>query len=330
MRKQDKLKGGVVYGNSNEVQRTLQQYGDRTIIAMKVIRTPISGAINRLLNWITLGKMKKLKNKHGYNDFFHLALELNLGGGRKIYLEKNERVNLSPRFSTNKKTQTMDVQVNGKPQKTVRELYETTLKKIGEYNFYQYRAFSLNCQKFIQDILRTNGFLNPKINDFIMQDVESIAKGLSGFTKRVANVATDVAGYFSKWFGRGLDDLPEDVRNALRKNQAKHKGNIERDFGADFKDGWDLATKTVGKPIMKEIHSHTKDPVSGMYLELFGKSLKKTRSLEKTANDGMSSANDRMSSAKRSRVMKMASILRGNGISKKKALEQSWKMFAYD
>lgn len=35
-------------------------------------------------------------------------------------------------------------------------------------------------------------------------------------------------------------------------------------------------------------------------------------------------------SGKRSRVMKMASILRGKGISKQNALKMSWKMFAYD
>lgn len=211
------LKGGYVQGDTNEVKRNLEKYGDRTIIAMKVIRTPLASALNRLLNWVTLGKMKRLKNKHGYNDFFHLALELNLGGGRKIYLEKNERVNLSPRFQMNKKTQTMEVNINGKPQKTVRELYETTKKAIGDYNFYQYRAFSLNCQKFIQDILRVNGFLTPPINQFIMQDVESIAKSLSGTTKKVANFLTDAAGKFSKWFGRGKTKRQKNIKAFAEK-----------------------------------------------------------------------------------------------------------------
>jgi len=68
------LKGGYIDGYTNHSLETLRRFGDKVIKKLTIVRTPIAGALNRLLNWMSLGKMKKLKNKYGYNDYFHLYL----------------------------------------------------------------------------------------------------------------------------------------------------------------------------------------------------------------------------------------------------------------
>jgi len=103
------LKGGYIGGYTNHSRDTLKRYGDERIQSMKVVRTPISGALNRLLNIITLGKMKRQKNRHGYNDFFHLYLVATVQGGKEVVMEKNERVNITTSYSMNDKSEVMQV-----------------------------------------------------------------------------------------------------------------------------------------------------------------------------------------------------------------------------
>jgi len=136
-------RGGLVKGHTNETKRTLDRYGDREIISLTVVRTPLASSLNRLLNVLSLGGMKRQKMKHGFSDYFHLYLVANVGG-KYVVMEKNERVNVSTQFRTAKGAQEMKVDLRGK-RITPREILGKTLERIGDYNFYQYRAFSLNC-----------------------------------------------------------------------------------------------------------------------------------------------------------------------------------------
>jgi len=140
------MKGGYVTGHMNASKRILDKYGNSSIWGMKVVRTPLSSGLNRLLNIMSLGKMKRMKNKHEYNDYFHLFLVVDIGNNRNIVIEKNERVSISQTYKKEARSQEMNVPYDmNRRSITVNELVNTTLNKIGEYNFWQYRAFSLNC-----------------------------------------------------------------------------------------------------------------------------------------------------------------------------------------
>jgi len=147
------LRGGYIDGYTNHSKETLRKYGDIEIKKLTVVRTPISGALNRLLNILSLGKMKRMKQKHGYNDYFHLYLVATLKNGVKIVAEKNERVNITTKYSLNSKSQTMEAPTMSwarersiyVPPLTMNRMLANTIHDIGRQNFFQYRALSLNC-----------------------------------------------------------------------------------------------------------------------------------------------------------------------------------------
>jgi len=173
------------------------------IVRLRVVRTPIEGALNRLLNILSFGKMKRMKRKHNFNDYFHLYLVAGLEDGKEVVMEKNERVNVSGSFHTNSKSQYREVPLPTDRVLTARDMLKTTLSRIGNRAFWQYRAFSFNCQRFVSDILRSNGLMNPELDGFINQPTEEIAKGMSKGFKKVVNAVTDVGAWFSKAIGKG-------------------------------------------------------------------------------------------------------------------------------
>ena len=232
------LKGGYVSGHTNVSIRMLEKYGDRQIFGLRVVRTPLSSSLNRLLNVLSLGKMKRMKQEHAFSDYFHLYLVADMGNRNPLVIEKNERVGISQSYKKDKRSQEMSIELRPNQSLTPNMLLETTLSKIGNYNFFQYRAFSLNCQRFIKDILQSNGLLTKQLDEFIMQPVESIAKKMSPGFKKVANVATDVAGYVSKLFGRGCECKD-------RRKRAMQMATVLRGKGLSKSQALSMAWKHV-------------------------------------------------------------------------------------
>ena len=59
---------------SNSSKKTLKVYGNSIIKSISVVRTPILGVIDKLINALTFGKLKSFKSKYNYDSLFHLAL----------------------------------------------------------------------------------------------------------------------------------------------------------------------------------------------------------------------------------------------------------------
>jgi hypothetical protein len=179
-----------------KVRQLLQDYGNRPIVRMFVRRDPIESAINTALNVISMGSWNSLKQKYGYDTFYHLQLEVIVrvsdsdDTNARFVLQKNEVIDVSPAKPSTDKTEMVEVPMaNGH---TMNSLLSNAKQTMGE-KFYYYDAFHNNCQDFVGALLSASGLQRPDVAGFIKQPVDQLVKEIS-FTDRVARGITDLGG----------------------------------------------------------------------------------------------------------------------------------------
>ena len=173
------------------IRKILEQYGDQKISAIKVCRKPIHSVLNKVLNWVTLGVFQKNLRDLGYDNALHLFLLLKLSNGKIVKAEKNEVINIHMTTDwTPSGVESVDVSTSSN---TLAQFFEKTRASIGDQKFFVYDSKTQNCQKFVEANLRTNGIWSPAISKWVLQDAESIYKGL-GFLEKANKVVTDIAG----------------------------------------------------------------------------------------------------------------------------------------
>ena len=198
VRKTNKLKGSGLVDNIYDkifkerpkiLNDLIKKEGSQQIKSIEVCRYPIKKIFSNVLDTVTLGQAKKVMARHNYDDLFHLYLIITLNNGKVYSLEKNERVN---------------VIIGRKPGGvciTPKKKYPITLNQFitkaenrNIPNFYHYDAFKDNCQKWVKDLLVSNGMYDQTLNKFIMQDVKGL---VPEYIKTIARTITDVAGVFN-------------------------------------------------------------------------------------------------------------------------------------
>jgi hypothetical protein len=181
---------------SPSVRQLLQNYGNRPIVRMFVRRDPIESAINTALNFISLGSWNSLKQKYGYDTFYHLQLEVVVrvsdsdDTNARFVLEKNEVINVSPAKPSTNKTEMVEVPMA--EGHTMNSLLSNAKQTMGE-KFYYYDAFHNNCQDFVSALLAGSGLMRPDISGFIKQPVDQLVQEIS-MTDRIARGITDLGG----------------------------------------------------------------------------------------------------------------------------------------
>ena len=181
---------------SPRVRQLLQDYGNRPIVRMFVRRDPIESAINTALNVISMGSWNSLKQKYGYDTFYHLQLEVIVrvsdsdDTNARFVLQKNEVIDVSPAKPSTDKTEMVEVPMaNGH---TMNSLLSNAKQTMGEKFFY-YDAFHNNCQDFVGALLAGSGLLGPDVAGFIKQPVDQLVQEIS-MTDRIARGITDLGG----------------------------------------------------------------------------------------------------------------------------------------
>lgn len=160
--------------------------GDVMISKIEVCRNPIKQIFEKLINIASMGMLNREMNSLGYDRLYHLYLVLYLNDGSIYSLEKNQRVNV-----INSKIPSLD---NGMcisidyGKKNLRD-FITSAENRNIDGFYRYSGFKDNCQKWIYDILNSNGI--SKFNEFVLQDVKQL---VPGYLKKISNFVTDIAG----------------------------------------------------------------------------------------------------------------------------------------
>ncbi len=181
----DKLPGSA--------QKAYDKLKGATVKSIMVNRKPVSGIVEKMLNFMSIGTYEKEKKKLGYDKMFHLSMVLTTNQGR-IAVEKNERINIAAGGTGGGES----IEIAYDRGDTFASFLEKARWKMGDHKFFQYNAFENNCQDFIIGLLSANGVLSAEAKKFVKQDAESLLKAMPGFVGRVAQAATDVAGKISE------------------------------------------------------------------------------------------------------------------------------------
>ena len=172
------------------VRNVLKQYGTANITGIRIRREPLSGVAEGLLQAITLGKWKEIRQN--YDEIYHLYAILYTDRGQFL-IEKNETVILKKgTFQLKKEAQEMTVSmVQSIP---LAEFIDKTVKRMGLTDYTTYSPFSLNCQNFLLNHLQANGIITPQLKGFIYQDTKQLIERTPSFSQWLGKAITDIAG----------------------------------------------------------------------------------------------------------------------------------------
>ena len=158
---------------SASLEQLLQSFGTEPITALTAIREPIGS--RTLLNILSLGAFEKNIKTLGYDDIFHLSLNVELENGHTFNIEKHETIDVGPAKSTSN-VDSMTA--------TIREPVElhsviTNMESIYGANMYRYDALNANCQMFVEGFLASSNAYSTKLEAFVKQDAVGLLKNQS-------------------------------------------------------------------------------------------------------------------------------------------------------
>lgn len=199
------------------VQETLNKIGNNPIARIQIKRFPVAAFIEKFFQLITAGQWGQVKQKYGYDNFYHLGLVLFYKSGEsyqmridrfmddgfeppaprefRFTIEKLELINIQRSTSIKPNTDYQDVPLNGRTI-TLNEMISRTRALMGDDKFFTYDAFTNNCQVFVKSLLQSVGLLTPNAMSFLFQPVDKLIKELPGYTSQVARFVTDLGGLF--------------------------------------------------------------------------------------------------------------------------------------
>ena len=176
-------------GYSPQVREILEKYGNNEVREIKIYRIPIASAIDRLGNLLSQNKLNEAKKASNYDNLFHLFATIRLDNNILLKAEKNQQIDVeqtSPEASTDYK------QVN--PENiTLSNLFQKGENTQGTRNWFDYDAFTNNCQKFIYNLLKGSNLLTPDITNFVLQDISQVARAIPAVVRRLATAITTAA-----------------------------------------------------------------------------------------------------------------------------------------
>lgn len=185
-----------------DAQRWLDANANDVITRVVVKRAPVSKNIERFLNLASGGRFTQGKEELGYDDFFHLSLviehqyipygkhrDAEPGPVKHAQLEKLERVSFTSRISEAPNTEALEVTIPKGYQ--IGRVIRDWMDDMGD-RFYQYDAFSNNCQTFVAGFLKAMGVLNPKTSGFVYQNAGQLLEKQPGYLGDLARSITNL------------------------------------------------------------------------------------------------------------------------------------------
>jgi hypothetical protein len=181
--------GGPRVGPSPALRSWLEKYGDVEIIEITVCKKPIYPILQKILDWLSMGKARENMERLGYDNLMHLYMIIRLKNGMSVKMEKNQIVEIKSFDRKDVGKEYISVPewaIRG----TIRSQLEQAEKAVGVENLWLYDLVKRNCQKFVIWFLGTMS--TKKIQDFVEQDIEETLKDM-GYIKRAATAITDIA-----------------------------------------------------------------------------------------------------------------------------------------
>jgi len=171
------------------IKRLIKNKGSLEVVSFRVIRNPIGSTVKAILNEIA--NVQKHAEELGFDDVYHLFMNVTLSDGSTVGLEKNARVNV--------KHGGWDPEGEGEQLPDIKLSTPVKLKTFlakgelhGGKSHYHYDAVEANCQQYIMDLLGGNELMTEDIKGFVYQDPQQLVRKKS--VRRVAAVLTDIGG----------------------------------------------------------------------------------------------------------------------------------------
>ncbi len=228
----------------NSASKTMELLGNLVVVSAEIVRTPINPMIEKLANYLSLGKIEEAKKELNYDKLFHLQLVLNVkdkkNNIKKVSIQKTERVQVDDRILyVNSDSEYLPINI-GNRKFTPNMMLEKTRMRIGDYDFFGYHAFENNCQNFVLELLKTEDLVTKEISNFVYQDIESIAKKIPEISKKILKVVTDLGNSISKILGFGEgSNLNEELKkeyNDQKNEMAKYTKNKTKKITMNYDD----------------------------------------------------------------------------------------------
>ena len=190
---------GGDYGKCpKKVAQWLKTHGEETIHSITLVRTPVSGAVEKVLSLISAGRFGRNKKALQYDELWHLGMIIN----GKYLLEKNHvvrAVDAPKRLPSD----AQELHVNVRHTVAINHLISDGWRAQTEVSgnkdaFWAYSARDSNCQSFIHYSLAGSGLDTPQSTSFVLQDARQLLSGIYG-----SEIPTDLAGIFTSVTGLG-------------------------------------------------------------------------------------------------------------------------------
>ena len=178
-------------GKSQTVYNTFK---DALVKEIVLYRKPVNSVVQAILNFTSPG-LKEAEKKLGYDNIYHLGAVIKLKGGGSLIVEKNQNVRVA-KGGVPSGAETLVVPINR--DLTLSDIFTRAIIGVGPQGFYNYSAFSTNCQHFIRNLLAKSGLLNEESRKFIMQDVEQLVKAIPSRVQNAAQLITDFASVIDR------------------------------------------------------------------------------------------------------------------------------------
>lgn len=215
-------------GFNNESTKTLNTYGDQQITGLTIAKKPVHSLIDKFINVMTLSKWNELKDKYGFDKMMHLCLVVKLANGSNIYIEKIDAVTISTTDKI-KGNDTQYLQVQSPNNLSLSQFVDGSRSYVNnDKKFFDYDAFTNNCQIFVGYFLNSIGKYGKAEKDFLYQDVSNLSKEMPTYAKTIMNGITNLGQIFNRV--RGAGDLVihkvKISKNVSKEQAHKHAQEI--------------------------------------------------------------------------------------------------------
>jgi hypothetical protein len=249
---------------SEKTKKNLNFFGDSPITAIQLRRVPINFALDLALQGVSAGKWEQLKEKYGFDKFFHLSMVVTLQqkttisvDGRpkrvpkQLAIEKLEVVSVNDNIDVGEGMETQDVPLAG-ASFNIKDMFQKTRAKVGDTRFFSYSALGgNNCQDFIKMLLESEGLYREPEAQFVYQDLTELVRELPQTTTAISQGITNIGALANKYLGIG-GGMEGEMEGGTHRENVLKRYKLE-DKGYSLKE---LASITsVPEKILQEVYN---------------------------------------------------------------------------
>ena len=236
---------------SEKTKKNLNFFGDSPIIALQLRRVPINFALDLALQGVSAGKWEQLKEKYGFDKFFHLSMVATLQqkttisvNGRpkrvpkQLAIEKLEVVSVNDNIDVGEGMETQDVPLAG-ASFNIKDMFQKTRAEVGDTRFFSYSALGgNNCQDFIKMLLKSEGLYREPEAQFVYQDLTELVKELPESTSAISQGITNIGALANKYLGVGGSSMGSGKVGLADLYHMSGSNSMDREVGGNQSSGF--------------------------------------------------------------------------------------------